>query len=465
MRSPSRFPTRASAAAIFALQGSLVLAQNAEKAAEGPVKAGNPYEPGLMIIVPAVMVLLGILTTRLLLSRKLFKSPAILMPVLAALSGAVWLGMMMANHSSVENLYCLIRFLFVFLLFISLLYQVSKAAIPTEAQRTRAGLPVLIRIFVLLFAGFLGLFLLLTWSFPNLSLTPILGTAGIVTVVIGLGIQTLLGNLMSGVLVSAERLFEVGDWVQIGDAEGEVVDLGWRSTRLRTRQNDSVEIPNSAIVQARIVNFSQPSSLHLLTIHATVADDTPPGLASRALLEAASRVEGVLTRPAPAAHLTDYRENALSYDLRVWVDNYESAPVVESDLRKEVWYAFRRHGVAVSAAAREATLRQEGAVGQARARLVAAAGLPRGALFEIDGAQTRIGRDPNSQVCISDHRVSNEHAVIELQDGRFVLRDLGGHLGTQVNGRPISSVALRPGDEIEIGHVRLVFESSVVAKP
>jgi small-conductance mechanosensitive channel len=457
-------PATVLAVLALALQGGVALAQGAEKAAEGPVQSGNPYEPVLMIIVPTVIFLAGILITRLLLSRKLFKSPAIFMPILVVLSGAVWLGMMQANHSSVENLYHFARFLFVFMLFVSLLYLVSKAAIPSEAQRTRAGLPPLIRTFVLLFAGFLGLFLLLMWSFPDLSLTPIFVTSGIVTLVIGLGVQSLLGNLMSGVLVSAERLFEVGDWVQIGDAEGEVIEIGWRSTRLRTRQSDLVEIPNCVIVQAPILNFNQPSSLHLLTICITVADDTPPGLAAHALLEAAARVEGVLTRPAPAAHLMDFRENALAYELQVWVDNYESAPVVQSDLRKEIWYAFRRHGVAVSAAARDAGLRQEGAAAQPRARLVATAGLPRGALFEIDGKQTRIGRDPNSQVCIDDHRVSSEHAVIELQEGRFVLRDLGGHLGTQVNGRPISSVALRPGDEIEIGHVRLVFESSAVAK-
>jgi hypothetical protein len=347
---------------------------------------------------------------------------------------------------------------------VGLLFLTSKAAIPTEAQRTRAGLPPLIRTFAVLFAGCLGLFLLLMWSFPDLKMAPIFAASGILTIVIGLGAQTMLANLFSGVMLSAERLFEVGDWVQIGDSLGEVMDVGWRSTRLRSRQDDSVEIPNSLIVQSRVVNFSQPSPLHLLAVNVTVAEDTPPGLAARALQEAATRVEGVLTRPAPAAHLTDYRENALAYELQVWVDNYESAPVIESDLRKEVWYAFRRHGIAASAAARDANLQKEGAVAQPRARLVAAAGLPRGAIFEMDGAQTRIGRDPKSEVCINDHHVSNEHAVIELQDGHYMLRDLGGHLGTQVNGRPISTVALRPGDEIEIGQIRLVFESSVVAK-
>ena len=82
------------------------------------------------------------------------------------------------------------------------------------------------------------------------------GSAAVITVVLGLALQNILGDLFSGVVLQFERPFRQGDWVEIGEHEGEVVELNWRAIRLKTRQHVGVVIPNSVIAKAEIRNFN-----------------------------------------------------------------------------------------------------------------------------------------------------------------------------------------------------------------
>jgi small-conductance mechanosensitive channel len=429
---------------------------------ETPVSS-MPYEASLMIIAVTGIVLLGILVTRVLLRLRVIKNLAWMMPIMGALAGAAWAEMLLARYQGVDNLRSLVRFLFLFMLFVSMLYVLARLVLPSAARRTRAGVPSLIRNLAVLVLALLGLFILLMWSFPKLSLTPVFVTSGVASIIIGLAVQDLLSNLVAGVVLSVERPFEVGQWIQIGDAEGEVVEVGWRATRIRNRQNDYLEVPNNVIARERLVNFDLPTPLHLRRISVGVTYDTPPGLAVQALLEAASKVQGVLPGPPPDAYFKDYQDFSLLYELRVWIDNYASAPAIESDVRKEIWYAFKRQGITIPFPIRDVNLRQ--VVEQplkAHARLVAGAGLPRGTMFDLEEGRLTIGRDPANRICINDQHVSNEHAIIEWQDNRFLLRDLGSRHGTVLNGDRVQSAYLEQGDEITVGPVTLVYESNLV---
>jgi hypothetical protein len=208
------------------------------------------------------------------------------------------------------------------------------------------------------------------------------------------------------------------------------------------------------------MNYDEPSPLHVRRLQVGTTYDTPPALAINALLEAASLVPNVLKSPRPVVHFSDYAESALLYELRVHIDNYASAPTIDSELRREIWYAFKRHGITIPFPQRDVHLypaSEEPTV--LRARLVAAAGLPKSFVFELAEDSTTIGRDPANSLCIANQHVSGRHATIERREDGFLLRDLNSRLGTKVNGEKIDSVELQRGDMVEIGPVAFVFET------
>ncbi|MDX1624325.1 MAG: mechanosensitive ion channel, partial [Gemmatimonadota bacterium] len=123
-------------------------------------------------------------------------------------------------------------------------------------------------------------------------------TAGAISIVVGLALQDTLGNVFSGLALQTERSFNVGDWVRFNDFEGVVTDISWRATKIRTRDNDFVIVPNSVISKDVVVNYSAPTRVHAL--HATVGAHYrhPPADVFAAIEEAARQTEGVLPSPA-----------------------------------------------------------------------------------------------------------------------------------------------------------------------
>lgn len=422
--------------------------------------ASSLYEPGLMLLVVAGILLVGGLIVRLLIRLKVIERLFWTLPILAVLTGAVELVLVIANLPSFPNLKALLGFLFLSLLFLCTLVPAARLVMPSRVRLTRAGVPPLLRGLLIGAVAFLGTFILLTWFFPRLNLTPVFVTSGVVSIVLGLALQELLSNLMSGIVLSLEQPFKVGDWVKIASFEGAVVDQSWRAVRIRTRDNDYVLIPNTAITKEILVNFELPTPDHLVKIHVGVAYETPCGTATEALLAAAQRVEGLLRSPAPRVYVRDFQDSGILYELRVWIDNYESLHAIESDVRTQIWYSFKRYGISIPFPQRDVNLRQPPAEPQDKiCRLVVTAGPLRGATFPLGKARTVIGRAPECAVVVSDPHVSNEHAAVEPSGAGYGLRDLGSRHGTLLNGKPISSAMLRQGDEIRIDPITLVFEA------
>ncbi len=475
MRSKKLSLLTAGAAALLWAAGRVALAQHLPAAAASAAPAStaataataaSSNETVLMTLAVAAVVLVAGLLTRMLLRMGIVRSYAWMLPVLTVASGALWGALYLYAPPEWPRLQATAKFLFAFCGFLCLLVVVARAAMPSQVRRTRAAVPPLIRRLAVLVCALLGFFILLTWSFPGLNLTPVFVTSGALSIVVGLAVQDLLHNVLAGVVLSTERPFKVGDWVRAGEVEGEVTEIGWRVTQLVTRENDAVEIPNRVMIGERMMNYDEPSHIHVRRIHVGVTYETPPALAVNALLEAASRVPSAMKSPAPIVHFIDYADSSLNYELRVYIDNYAGAPAIDSDLRKEIWYSFKRHGITIPFPQRDVHLfpaPEETA--RARARLVAAAGLPEGFVFELAEQRTTIGRDPANRLCIANQHVSGQHAVIERQDDdSFLIHDLHSRLGTMVNGEKVGSTELHRGDLIEFGPVALVFETEQVAQ-
>jgi small-conductance mechanosensitive channel len=375
-------------------------------------------------------------------------------------------GLSLSGLQGIDDLLRLLKFLFAYWVFLTVLTCAARFVLPSREQRTRGGVPPLIRYLAVIVLAICGLFSLLSWAFEDLDFTPLFVTSGVVSIVVGMAVKDPLGNLLAGVVVGVERPFTVGDWIWVDDVEGEVVEVSWRATALRTRENDRLLIPNSIMATQRLLNYDRPSALHMHKTYVSVTYGTPPGLAAKALIEAASRVQGVVASPPPAAHFREYDDFALKYELRAWIDNYGSLPVIDSDLRREIWYAFKRHGITIPFPIRDVNLRRAMEPPMlTRARLVAQTGPISGGVYELGEEPMTIGRHPRSRICIADPHVSSDHAVIEAADGHFLVRDLGSRMGTTLNGVRVSEAVLEQGDEINVGPVTLIYEMNAAPQP
>jgi len=426
--------------------------------------AGATCEPGLMALVVTAIVIVGGLIWQLLIRSGRARRGLWILPILILLTGVAWAVVQTVGLDHMKNLNSLLIFLFSFLIFVSLLYPVTRLLLPSRLVRTRGGVPPLLRGVAIAIVVFIGLFVLLSWAFPDLNLTPMFVTSGVVSLVIGFALQDLLGNLMAGIVLSVERPFRVGDWVKVGEREdAEVVEQMWRATRVRTRQNDYVLIPNNVMAREQVRNYAQPTADHMHRVFVGISYATPCGIVIQALKEAAGEVEEVLQHPAPEVHLRDFTDSSLLYELRVWIDNYASLPAIDSEVRQHVWYSLKRYGLTIPFPQRDVNFRRAVEPEMREAcRLVVSSGPLRGAMFPLAEEPVRIGRSPESDVCISDRQVSAQHAVVELKEGHYVLKDLDSRHGTEVNGLSVTEVALRQGDEVSIGPVAMIFETAAV---
>jgi len=190
------------------------------------------------------------------------------------------------------------------------------------------------------------------------DLSTLLVTSTVVSAVIGLSLQDMLGNVVAGLALQLEQPFRVGDWVQFGGhQEGTVVQMNWRTLTIRTRDNNDVILPNAYVAKNEFSNYSRPTPLQRLHAQVGVAYRHPPGMVKDVLARAAAEVDGVCSDPAPEILVKTYGDFALYYDIRYWITDYARAQQIQDAVMTRVWYALRRAGLSIPLPSREVTLR------------------------------------------------------------------------------------------------------------
>jgi hypothetical protein len=204
-------------------------------------------------------------------------------------------------------------------------------------------------------------------------------------------------------------------------------------------------------------------------IHVGVHYSTPPHRVERALLDAASRTEGLLERPSPAVYLLRFDDSAITYELRVWTEDIAGMPRISNQCRREIWEEFRRRGIVIpypirtlelepTARTLEVVSREAPAPRAVTSCLWVAEGPDRGKTLVLDGGPVLVGRSSHCDLALSEPQVSKEHFRLEPEGKGFVLRDLKSTLGTTVNGERVENRALSDLDRISIGDTVLIFE-------
>lgn len=175
----------------------------------------------------------------------------------------------------------------------------------------------------------------------------LLAGAGILGIVLGLALQDTLGNIFSGFAIYFGGQFKAGDWLLVDGQHAQIVEINWRSTRLRTNDDICLDIPNSSITKQTVVNYNYPTSIHGIRMDIGLEYDAPPTLVKEVLIEAALDCPLVLRKPAPDVYLTEFGSSSITYQLRFWLDNHADYNPANSHIRTNLWYALRRNKIAI----------------------------------------------------------------------------------------------------------------------
>jgi len=184
-------------------------------------------------------------------------------------------------------------------------------------------------------------------EFLGFNITPLLAGSAILTAVLGLALQGVLGNVFSGMSLHYTKSFSRGDWVKIGETEGQIMDTNWRETRLRDRASNIVVIPNTVVASQTIVNYSLPDKPSAIVLPLKVDFLAPPAVVVDLLLEAAKEAPNVLANPAPTSYILNYDEFGVTYVLKFWISDFGRRPDITGEVGRLVWHKLRRQGVEI----------------------------------------------------------------------------------------------------------------------
>lgn len=185
----------------------------------------------------------------------------------------------------------------------------------------------------------------------------ILVTSTVVSAVLGLALQDVLGNVIGGLSLEFEAPFRIGDWVTIAGHTGEVVGINWRTTTIKTRAHHLVYVTNGAVSKTEIINHHRPTPVEACDLFVGVAYDHAPGDVREVLRAALVATPGTAPEPPPQVFVHDYGDFAIAYRLRIWYDDHWALPRLKDAALTRVWYHLRRSGMGIPFPIRDVRLR------------------------------------------------------------------------------------------------------------
>lgn len=179
----------------------------------------------------------------------------------------------------------------------------------------------------------------------GLDMSPLLVGSSVILVGIGLGLQNLFLDFISGIIILLDRTIRVGDVVDLDGIIGEVQEIKMRTTTILTRDNKSIIFPNSVLTKNRLVNFSHNDEVVAFEITVGVHYDTDLELLEKLMVEAALEHESVLKDPLPSVRLENFGESSLDFKMFYHTKNLFRQPTMRSNIRKSILRKFRENEI------------------------------------------------------------------------------------------------------------------------
>ena len=199
-------------------------------------------------------------------------------------------------------------------------------------------------------AGYIGIILaaILAMGYAGLDLGNIALVAGALSVGIGFGLQSIVNNFVSGLILLAERPIRAGDWIQVGAEEGTVRRISVRATEIETFDRAAVIIPNSSLISGVVKNWYLRGNSGRATVTIRIGKDADADTVKAILLDAADKHEMVLKSPKPFVSFADFTDTALVFQLYVYLASIANGLTVRSDLRFAILKRLREAGIAIT---------------------------------------------------------------------------------------------------------------------
>lgn len=193
-------------------------------------------------------------------------------------------------------------------------------------------------------AGLIGI------SAAGIDLSSLALVAGALSLGIGFGLQNIVSNFVSGLILLAERPFKVGDWVVAGTTEGYVKRISVRATEIETFQRQTIIVPNSVLINGTVGNWTHRNKLGRIEVPVSVYSGNDPRRIADLLLEVAA-TQPVLRNPEPSVVFINFSSSTLDFELRAFVADVSNAGSVKTELRTALLERLRAEEIALSAPA------------------------------------------------------------------------------------------------------------------
>jgi potassium efflux system protein len=217
-------------------------------------------------------------------------------------------------------------------------------------------------------------------SAAGIDLSNLALVAGALSLGIGFGLQNIVSNFVSGLILLAERPFKAGDWIVAGPVTGTVKRISVRATEIETFQRQTVILPNSELINAAVGNWTHKNKLGRVEIKIGVAYGTDPRKVHAILLDIARSHPMVLKNPEPFVFFANFGESSLDFEIRLFLADILNGLAVQNDIRFAIVDAFEREGIEIPFPQRDLHIKGAGiTVAAAQPPQEPAAVLPAGA--------------------------------------------------------------------------------------
>ncbi|WP_119419061.1 mechanosensitive ion channel family protein [Desertibaculum subflavum] len=222
-------------------------------------------------------------------------------------------------------------------------------------QITPSGRVLLTKLIRILLIGFA---VLIALNSVGIDFTAVAVFSGAVGLGVGFGLQKVVSNLISGIILLLDRSVKPGDVIEVGPSFGWINTMGTRYVSVVTRDGKEYLIPNEDLITQRVVNWSFTDNLVRVEVTFGTAYDSDPHQVRRIAVEATRKPRRVLAEPAPVCHLAGFGESSLDFVLRFWIADPQSGVMnVKGEVLLAIWDAFREQGVRIPYPHREVILR------------------------------------------------------------------------------------------------------------
>ena len=182
----------------------------------------------------------------------------------------------------------------------------------------------------------------------GLNLSSLVVVGGALGIGVGLGLQAIVSNFVAGLILLLEQPIKLGDRIEVGNTQGDVVRLRGRSTWIRTNDNVVIIVPNSEFINDRVTNWTANDRQVRISLSFGVSYDSDPRSVRDVTLGVAKAHKDVLPEPAPEVIFMEFGDSSLNFELRVWTIQQVQTPTrLKSDLYFAIFEAFRKQNIEI----------------------------------------------------------------------------------------------------------------------